>query len=71
MHTILKVKRQINFGKNCRIKTRLNLKTMFAWARKNHTIISKISWSNVLWGAGSDSSVNDNFPGSFFEFKDI
>ena len=29
IHRISKVKRQINFGKNYRIKTRLNLKVKF------------------------------------------
>ena len=27
-----------------------------------------MSWSNVLLGAGSDSCVNDNFPGTFADF---
>ena len=27
-----------------------------------------MSWSNVLRGAGSDFCVNDNFPGTFFDF---
>ena len=64
-----KVKRQINFSENYRINTRLNLKTRFIWAKKNHTTISEMFWSSVLWGAGSNSCVNDNFPGSFVDFR--
>ena len=40
IHKIPKVKRQINFGENYRINTRLNLKTRFISAKKKHTIIS-------------------------------
>ena len=69
MYRISKVKRQINFGKNYRINTRLNLKTKFIWAKEKHTIISEMSWNNVLWGSGSDSCVNDEF--RRFSFKDI
>ena len=49
IHTVLRVKKQINFGE--------------------HTIISEMSWSNVLWGAGSDSCVNDNFSDTFDDFS--
>ena len=69
IHRISKVKRQINFGKNYRIKTRLNLKVKFIWAKNKHTRISEMSCSNVLWGAGSDSCVNDNFPSTFVDFR--
>ena len=69
MDRISKVKQQINFGKNYRINTRLNLKTKFIWAKEKHTIISEMSWSTVLWGSGSDSCVNDDF--RRFSFKDI
>ena len=35
IQNISKVKRQINFGENYRINTRLNLKTRFIWAKKS------------------------------------
>ena len=28
-----------------------------------------MSWRNVLWGAGSDSCVNDNFSDTFDDFS--
>ena len=34
-----------------------------------HTIISDMSWCNVLQRAGSDYCVNDNFPGTFADFR--
>ena len=68
-HKISKVKRKINFGENYRINARLNLKTRFIPAKKKHTIISEMLCSNVLWDAGSDSCVNDNFPGTIVDFR--
>ena len=35
------------------------------WNVLEHAIISEMSWSNVLWEAGSDSCVNGSFPGTF------
>ena len=46
----------------------LNLKTRFIWEKKKHTIISEMSWCNVLRRAGSDFCVN-NFPGTFVDFR--
>ena len=69
IHRISKVKTQIKFGENYRINTRLNLKARFIWAKKKHATISEMSWSNILWGAGSDSCVNNNFSGTLVDFR--
>ena len=45
----------------------LNLKAMFICEKKKHTIISEMSWCNVLRRAGSDCCVN-NFPVTFVDF---
>ena len=36
--------------------------------KKKHTVTDEISWCNVLWRAGTDLCVNDNFPGTFVDF---
>ena len=36
----------------------LNLKTRFILEKKKHTMISEISWCNILRTAGSDYYVN-------------
>ena len=46
----------------------LNLKTMFTLEKKKHTIISEMSWCNVLQKPGSNYCVN-NFPGIFADFR--
>ena len=46
----------------------LNLKTRFILEKKKNTIISEMSWSNILRRAGSDYYVND-FPGTLVDFR--
>ena len=69
IHRISKSERQMNFGENYRINTRLNLKTRLIWDKKNYTIIREMSWCNVLWRAGSEVCENDNFLGTFVDFR--
>ena len=45
----------------------LNLKTKFILDKKKYTVISEMSWCNILRRAGSDYYVND-FPGTFADF---
>ena len=46
----------------------LHLRSRFIYMKKNHTIISEMSWCNVLRTAGSDYCVN-NVPGIFVDFR--
>ena len=69
IYRISKVIRQINFGKNYQINTRVNLKTRYIWEKKKHTILREMYWSYVLGRAGSNFCVNDNFPGTFIDFR--
>ena len=39
------------------------------YLREIETKISDMSWYNVLRRAGSDYCVNDNFPGTFADFR--
>ena len=62
-------------SKNCKwimvkiIETaHVKFKSRFIWEKKD-TIISELSWCNVLWRAGSNYYANDNFPGTFVDFR--
>ena len=63
-----KVEKVNNCYKNYWNKTMLKLKTKFIWEKKKHSIISEMSWCNVLQRAGSDYCVYDYFPGPFVDF---
>ena len=41
----------------------------FIWEKTKHSIISEVSWCIVLWREGSDYCVNNNFPGTFVDFR--